>query len=257
MKVHTSALCFALAAAFGASNGFAQASGLPAEAAARQAADDELSARIDAETVARMAADDALRQGTGEAGLSGRYAVTGTGQCLRSSGGFSPTTEFSPLIAIFAPGSNPPGSNVQPQTFTYSGVRTITATGIHTQSTVYNINHPALVATGGMPGALTGGFLPGGGAVLEAEQDFTYTIDADRTLTIVPQGSHATIVRGGGSGLTVETTGAPPLAGKISKDGKSIVLTNADMAVESTTVGTGQPLERICVRTETMYKIAD
>lgn len=252
----------ALALALGASNVFAQAGGLAAEIAARQAADAELAAQINAEAVARMHADQDIRDSlTGENGLSGRYAVVGSASCLRSSAGFSPNAEFLPLINIFPPGNNPPGSNVQPQTFTFTGVRTITPGGMHGQSTVYSLAYPGAVASGFMPGTqplvFTGGFLTGQGNVVEIEQDFTYEISADRTLTITPLGAHGTIVRGAGAGNATETSGAPPLSGRISRDWKIIVLTNADMAVEQTRTGSAQPVDRVCTRVETMYKLAD
>lgn len=220
------------------------------EAAARTAGDMSLNGRVDAEAVARMQADDELRNGEG--GLNGRYAVVGTGLCTRGTAntpGFGTSPEFAPL----------PGSTVQQQSFTYSGVREFDpATGtIHGTSTVYNITYPAAVLGGGVTTSTNGG------AVVQFEQNWTYVLGAERSITITGAGSQGTIVQGvGGIGNLVSTHGAPSLTGSISKDWRTIVLSNAGMAVEHsiTTSPSGAQLvdiPRVCTRTETMTKIAD
>jgi hypothetical protein len=248
MKTGRNAVYLALALALGAPEVFAQAGGLPAEAAARQAADAALGARIDGEAVARMAGDQELRDSLGESGLSGRYAVVGTGNCLRSSLGFRSDPEFVPAVQT--------GSFVQPQTFSYTGIRTIDGSVMHGSSMVYSLTYPSTFFNS------LGSFQSGGGTVVAVQQDHDFTVGADGTLTLTSQGSHGTFTKGSGLvGATVDTVGMPPLAGKISKDGRTIVLTNADMAVERITTtrtdGTATAIDRVCHRVETMYKLAD
>lgn len=198
-----------------------------------------VNARIDAEAVARMAADQQVRDGTTEAGLSGRYAVVGTALCTRASGNFSST---------FAP-----AGTVQPQSFTYRGTRTFDAAGMHGDSLVYSITYPAFAG---------GTFVNAGGAsVVHAAQDWTYEIGPDRTLTIAGSGSQGEVVQGNGAGVAqIRTAGAPPLMGAISKDWRTIVLTNAAMAVEDSIAITPAGefhTPRICTRSETLTKLAD
>lgn len=248
MKAGRTAVYLALALALGAPEVFAQAGGLPAEAGARQAADDALGARIDGEAVARMQADQEIRDSLSESGLSGRYAVVGTGNCLRSSGGFRSDFEFVPAVQA--------GSFVQPQSFSYTGIRTIDGSVMHGSSMVYSLTYPSTFYNS------PGSFQSGGGAVVAIQQDHSFTVDADGTLTLTSQGSHGTFTKGSGLvGATVDTVGMPPLTGRISKDGRTIALTNADMAVEQITTtqtnGTATTISRVCHRTETMYKLAD
>ena len=207
-----------------------------------------LNARIDAESVARMAADEDLRASTSEGQLIGRYTVVGTGLCYRAfPNGFGTSPEFVPLF----------GNTVQQQSFTTLGVREFRADGtIHGASTVYNINYPSMVLNAVAPAPSAGG-----GSVLQFEQDWTYVLGPDRSLTITGAGGHGTVVQGfGGVGNLVETHGAPSLTGTISKDWRTIVLANAAMQVERsvTTTPAGVlvgDVPRVCMRTETLTKI--
>lgn len=248
MKMRRTGIYLALALALGAPEVFAQAGGLPAEAAARQAADDALGARVDGEAVARMQADQEIRDGLSDSGLSGRYAVVGSANCLRSSAGFRSDLELVPAVQT--------GSFVQPQSFSYTGIRTIDGSVMHGSSMVYSLTYPSTFFNS------PGSFQSGGGTVVAIQQDHSFTVDADGTLTLTSQGSHGTFTKGSGLvGATVDTAGMPPLAGKISKDGRTIVLTNADMVVETVTTtqtnGTATTMPRACHRVETMYKLAD
>ena len=211
----------------------------------------DLNGRIDAEAVARMAADDALRGELTENGLTGRYAFVGTGLCLRVTSntvGFSTSPEFAPL----------PGSTEQSQSFTYSGVKEFDGLGnIQGTSTVFNISYPAIAPGVGLVNT-------GGGTVLSFTQNWTYTVGADRSIRITGAGSQGTITHGtGGIGNHVTTHGAPSLAGRVSKDWRTIIVTNESMAVEhsvTTTPDDQQVLAdfpRICTRTETLTKLAD
>jgi hypothetical protein len=207
-----------------------------------------VNARIDEEAVARMQADQDIRDSLTESSLSGRYAVVGTGNCLRSSGGFRSDLEFVPAVQT--------GSFVQPQSFSYTGIRTIDGSVMHGSSMVYSLTYPSTFFNS------PGFFQSGGGTVVAIQQDHSFTVDADGTLTLTSQGSHGTFTKGGGLvGATVDTVGMPPLTGRISKDGRTIALTNADMAVEQITTtqtnGTATTISRVCHRTETMYKLAD
>ena len=214
---------------------------IAAEAAARLAGDT-------GEALARMQADQEIRDSLTESGLSGRYAVVGHASCLRSSNGFRTDLEFVPAVT--------PGSFVQPQSFSYTGTRTIDGTVMHGSSTVYSLTFPSTFFQS------PNSFQSGGGTVVANQQDHTFTVDADGNLTITSQGSHGIFTRGSGLvGATVDTVGMPPLTGKLSKDGRTVVLTNADMAVEQITTtqtnGTATTISRVCTRVETMYKLAN
>lgn len=210
----------------------------------------DLGAAISAEAMARMEADQQIRDSLTESGLSGRYAVVGTGLCTRSTpGGFGTSPEFVPL----------PGSTVQSQSFTYSGIREFNADGtIHGTSTVYSIAYPSVVL-----GVIAPPPSGGGGSVLQFDQNWTYVVGPDRSLTITGAGSQGTITQGGGVGNLVTVHGAPSLTGMISKDWRTIILTNASMQVEHsiTTTPDGATtladFPRVCTRTETLVKLAD
>lgn len=207
-----------------------------------------VNARIDAEAVARMAADQDIRDSLTENGLSGRYAVVGIANCLRSTAGFRTDLDFVPAVA--------PGSQVQPQSFTYTGIRTIDGDVMHSSSLVYSLTYPSTFFQS------PNSFSSGGGAVVQVMQDHSFEIGDDHTLTITGLGAHGTFLQGGpAGGGTVDTVDQPKLTGKISKDGRTIVLTNAEMKVETTTTtptgGTSSSLQRVCTRMETMYKLAD
>lgn len=238
MKLLRTVIYVELALALGVQSAFAEAGGVPAE----------LAARIDAEALARMTADEDLRSSMSEGGLSGRYAVVGTALCTRSSAGFRTDFEFVPALV--------PGSTVQPQSFTYRGIRTFDANGTaQGASTVYSLSYPAFVFQASFANT-------GFGSVVEVEQDFSYTIGPDRTLTMTGQGSHGTVIQGGsGVGAAITTTGAPPLTGAISKDWRTVVLTNAAMTVEhsfsTSPAGVTSDTPRICTRSETLTKLAD
>ena len=214
---------------------------IAAEAAARLAGDT-------GEAVARMQADQEIRDSLTESGLSGRYAVVGIANCLRSTGGFRTDLEFVPAVS--------PGSQVQPQSFTYTGTRTVDGNVMHGSSLVYSLTYPSTFFQS------PSSFQSGGGTVVQVAQDHSIGLGADHTLTLTGLGSHGVFLRGSNLvGGTVDTVGAPALTGKISKDGRTIVLTNAEMAVEMTTTtppgGTPSSLQRVCTRMETLYKLAD
>ena len=224
---------------------------ISAEAAARAAGDQNLNGRVDAESVQRMQADQDIRDSLVEHGISGRWAVVGQGTCYRApSAGFNslPGPEFTPVIA--------PGVLLQPQTFTFSGIRTVNGTHMTGSVMVYNLNMPATFFQ-----APTS-FNSGGGTVNRFDQDFTWTLDPDGTLTLTGDGSHGVITQGGNAvGAALQTTGAPPLSGVMSKDGRMVVMTNTAMQVEHSLVtpigGTTSDTPRVCVRTQTMYKLPD
>jgi hypothetical protein len=170
----------------------------------------------------------------------------GTGNCSRASQGFLASPEFVPNAV--------PGAVIQPQVFTYSGIKIFSGGAIQGSSTVYNISLPALVVGGAFINT-------GAGSVLEFQQAWTYVLGPDHTLTITGAGSEGTTVQGSGVGSIIHVTGAPSLTGRISKDWRTIVLTNASMQVEhsisTSTSGVVNDVPRICVRTETLTKLAD
>jgi hypothetical protein len=222
---------------------------ISAEATARAAGDQNLNGRVDAESVQRMQADQDIRDSLVEHGISGRWSVVGQGTCYRApSAGFSTNPEFMPVLI--------PGATLQPQTFTFSGIRTVNGNHMTGSLMVYNLNMPATFF------ASTTNFNSGGGSVNRFDQDFTWTLDPDGTLTLTGSGSHGTITQGGTLvGAALQTTGAPPLSGMMSKDGRMVVMTNAGMQVEHSLVtpigGTTSDTPRICVRVQTMYKLPD
>lgn len=235
----------------------ARAAGDSNEAAARAAADTNLNGRVDAEAVARMQADQDIRDSLVEHGISGRYSVVGQATCYRAPSGFTSTTgvpagpDFTPVIAA--------GVLLQPQTFTFTGIRTVsggpTSGTMSGSTTVYN-----LVLPGDIIGSTN--VNSGSGNINQLDQQWSFTLDPDGTLTIKGTSTTGTITQGGNLvGATVQTTGAPAVSGVMSRDGRMVVLTNAAMQVEHSLVtpvgGTTTDTPRVCVRMETMYKLPD
>jgi hypothetical protein len=243
MKVRRTAVCLALALALGAPNVFAQAGGLPAEAAARQAADAELGARIDAEAVARMAADQQLHDGINETSVVGRYAMTGSQSCL------SPSTGFNPDFSIrFLPGVT---TTVTSNSIYVHGVFIFQADGHGSSDTLATVvNTPAGFNTPSNTGGVSVQHLTG---------TFDWTLE-DGKLTLFNQTAPSVQVQGPGTGSTGIILNVQPLVGSVGKDAKVITLSNDGLGIETVQrFVNGQTFssDRICGRQRVLTKLAD
>lgn len=248
-------ICFAATIALAAQTANAQVRGLPEEAAARAAADALLEGRINQEIVDRMAADEELRASIGgETTIVGRYAFTGTGSCLSSSTGFRTDFEFEPVLVFPQPPlpNQPPvmGSVIQMNSNTVTGVRTFHPDGTGTSVVTFqSINHPSTLTQ----------IRTGGASISTFEGTFTYMVDGDN-LIIDDEPQIGFVTKGGRSvGAQISVLGVPRFVGKISKDRKTISLTQEDMVVEQLVITplVGQPTttDRVCNRVRNLYRI--
>lgn len=155
--------------------------------------------------------------------LRGDYAFTGTAVCTNSPAGFSP--DLVPL-----------GSNSQ-ASFGTTGVVTFNGDG-----------------TGTLQGRTV--TQPGSVEALDTAIPLTYSVAADRTLTVVQGPSLNTFVAGTLTGQQNSSSGVPPFVGHLSADRKSVVFGTFDPAVETITnlSGPGQN-QRICFRSFTGIRI--
>jgi hypothetical protein len=210
---------------------------IDAEAAASQAADRALGARIDALT---------------ETDIVGKWSVSGETSCLSSSTGFNAT--FNPIIV-------PGGTTIVSQlTASSMGTRTFTADHRGTSegrtnaltfpTTVFGPPPPNVNLGGASLAGINGGF----GWSIEA--DGTLRIDDDFPLVqpfLEPLTRH---------GWTATIDKLPPFIGYVSKDKKTIVLSHPGMQTETSTtrdqngnfIGSSQ---RFCTRHRVLTRLAD
>jgi len=182
--------------------------------------------------------------------LKGDFAVTGTSICVVSGAIITPTSYtlppgFSPTLVPLAPA----GVN----SFSSTGVITFNGDGTGTlagRSIITNLNQPGSVGP------------QSGGAVSAADHviPITYSVAADRTLTIDQGPSLNTFVAGPRAGQQNSSSGVPTAVGHVSSDGKSIVFGSFDPAVETLTrvfPPLDNPIEsvRICHRSTSGIRI--
>ena len=218
-----------------------------------------LQGAINAEVAARAAADQALSERIDrltESDIVGRWAVTGTASCLQSSRGFTP--DFSPVVTIAPPGTPPIVTVVSQLTNTISGSRTFNADGTGTsEAVVHTLAHAGLVF-----GVLGTG--PTGAAnVSTLSGTFVWQIQPDGTLFIDDERApNVFIAPPSRIGSTVVIENRPPFVGHIGKDRRAILLTHPGMSIETSVsfnaagVETGRT-PRFCHRQRTLIRLPD
>jgi hypothetical protein len=156
--------------------------------------------------------------------LRGDYAFTGTAVCTNSPAGFSPD-----LVALTP--------NLQTASFGTTGVVTFNGDG-----------------TGTLQGRTV--TQPQSIEALDTVIPLTYTVAADRTLTIVQGPSLNTFVAGTLAGQQNSSSNVPPFVGHLSADRKSIVFGTFNPGVETITFLTSPAqTQRICFRSFTGIRI--
>jgi hypothetical protein len=241
MNVHRITLPLAVAIATAMSNVFADAGGLPEEAAARQAADANLAVRIDAEAVARMAADQQLRENINETSVVGRYGVTGSQSCLYSSSGFN--ADFS---IRFIPGV---ATTMTANHIYITGVFTFQADGHGTSDTVATVVN--------MPGGFNASGNTGSLGAFRVSGTFDWML-VNGKLTVFNQATASEQVEGPSTGTLGVTLNTPPIAGTIGKDAKVIMLGSEHLGVETsqrTVNGQTISIDRVCPRMRVLTKL--
>lgn len=167
---------------------------------------------------ARVDALEALN----ESSIVGRWAVSGTTNCLQSSRNFD--ANFNPVLV---PGL---ATIVSQLTANSTGIRVFHAggTGTSTGST-QSLTHAATVF-----GAPAGAPLPGA-SIAGIGGDFTWHIQADGTLYIQDRNPIVQPLLAPPSrvGFTATIVDLPPYVGHISKDRRTITLAHPGMAVET------------------------
>lgn len=205
---------------------------LQAEITARQEADASIVARLDA---------------LAETDIVGRWAMTGGTMCLQSTNGFN---------ASLSPQSP---TNVSQLHGTVSAVRTFRADGTGSSTGVTQTLSMPQQSFGLPPSTNTGG-----ASLADLNANFTWSIDAEGRLVIdddnlIPQNFVLPTAR---VGFTVTIENVPSFVGHISKDKKTIVMTHATVALEtsvlrdpSNTVIARTP--RFCARDRVLTRLPD
>lgn len=184
-----------------------------------------------------------------ETDIVGRWAMTGTTLCLQSTSGFHPTF-LNPLTPTVI-------SQLQG---TVSAVRTFKAdgTGSSTGVTQSISMPPQGIGMAPAPGNT------GGPSLADLNANFTWGFDADGRLVIdddnlVPQKLLLPTTR---AGFTVTIHNVPSFVGYVSKDKKTIVLTHATVALETSVLSdpNGNVIAttpRFCTRERVLTRLAD
>jgi hypothetical protein len=160
-----------------------------------------------------MLASSAMAQSRTEM-LKGDFAFTANVVCLNSPAIFFPT--YQPP-AGFSADLRPLGfSNVS--SFSSQGVRTFNGDGTGSARTrSVSVGHP------------------GPASATDSSNQFTYSVAADRTLTIDDGPLLAVAVAGPGAGRQNMITNIPTHVGRVSSDGKSLTLASFNPGVETST----------------------
>ena len=200
-----------------------------------------------------------LRAKVEEPSIAGRWAFTGPQNCLASSTGFNPST----LVPIFLAGS----TVLSPSSTSVSGVRVFgppdaQGKGSGTASaTFYSITQPTFLSpTPPSPPPPAPPIFPpfrtGAASVSTLQSTFIYEIQGENVI-IDDAPAVGQIVKGNPG--TVQTVGNPRFLGKISKDGRTILLAQEDLVVEQSVftpaVGTPVTTDRVCWRERTLIKL--
>ena len=146
--------------------------------------------------------------------LKGDFAVTASGTCVNSPAAILPT--YQPP-AGFSADLRPLGfTNVI--TFSAQGVRTFNGdgTGSATWRSVSLLN-------------------TGTASAIDNSSQFTYSVAADRTLTIDEGPSHDVFVAGVRVGQEISTSNVPSFVGRVSSDGRSLTFASFNPGVETVT----------------------
>ena len=171
---------------------------LATEKAARESADQALSARLDGSGV--------------ETSIVGMWSVTGAQTCLNSSRGFN--ADMSPLVTVVPPGQPVIVTVVTQVTGTVNGTRTFRADGTGTAVAVnQNIGFPSLLY--GFSPTQIGGI--GGATSSTSTGEFVRRIDTDGTLVIEDDRRlvNAFTAPGLRIGTTLVIEDLPPFVGRL------------------------------------------
>jgi hypothetical protein len=162
----------------------------------------------------------------GESDIVGKWAMTGTTNCLQASGGFNPQT-LAPVIPTV-------GTTVVSQLAgTFIGTRTFYAGGTgRSVGTSHSLTFPQSVYGGGMPPSVGG---TGGASTATLDAAFTWSIQADGTLVIDDDNSIPQPFTSPNSllGQTVTIENVPSFVGFVSKDKRTIVVAHPGMSLET------------------------
>lgn len=171
--------------------------------------------------------------------LKGDFAFTGSALCVNSGANFATTPPTPPLgFANLVP--------IGPSFVTTNSVQgTLTFNGDGTGSMVQQF-----VSLGN----------PGAASVIDASNEFAYSVAADGTLTIDTGPSVSITVAGPSAGVQSIIADVPTFTGRLSSDRKSLTFATSTAAVESVTRVVPAPelvtALRICHRTRIGIRIS-
>lgn len=191
-----------------------------------------------------------------ETDIIGRWAITGTTNCLLASAGFDAQT-LSPVIPTA-------GINIVSNfASTFIGMRTFFAGGTgRSVGTSHTISFPQAVYGGGRAPAV-GGF-PGGASAATLDAGFTWTLRPDGVLVIDDDNSIPQPFTQPNSllGQTVTNENVPSFVGFVSKDKRTIVITHPGMSLETGVRRNAAGVElartpRFCTRSRVLTRLPD
>ena len=188
-----------------------------------------------------------------EADIVGRWAMTGSTMCLQSSNGFN--------LQFMSP---QPPTTVSQLHGTISAVRTFRADGTGSATGVsQSVSMPQLLFLGPPPPPSPLGGV-GGASLADLNANFTWSFDAAGRLVIdddnlIPQNFLQPPAR---VGFTVTIENVPSFVGYVSKDKKTIVMTHATMAIETSVVrdpagNVTSRTPRFCARDRVLTRLPD
>jgi hypothetical protein len=147
--------------------------------------------------------------------LKGDFAFTSSVVCVNSPATITPTSYTPP--AGFSADLRPLGFSFV-STFSVQGVRTFNGDG-----------------TGSFTSRVVSLGNPGFASATDSSSQFTYSVAADRTLTIDEGPVHTVGVAGPGVGRQTRFTNIPTFVGRLSSDGRSLTYAAFNPGVETTT----------------------
>lgn len=189
--------------------------------------------------------------GGAESDIIGKWAVTGTTNCLQATRGFDPQT-LSPTVS-------PSSNSVAQLSGTFSGTRIFYAGGSgRSVGTSHTMTFPAT----NYSNLFSGPGFTGGASVATLDATFTWSVQSDGTLVINDDNSIAQPFTAPNSllGQTATIENVPPFVGYVSKDRRTILLTHPGMSMETSVRRNAAGEEqsrtpRFCARSRVMTRL--
>jgi hypothetical protein len=192
--------------------------------------------------------------------IKGAYGFTGTAACLVAPGSTVPPGP-NPTPGVALPNSGFDSSTLRPvdaKVFSRSdsveGIRTFNGDGTGTvKGTAVGITVPPTPQPPGFPN------FPPAARSADFSFSFTYTVDGEGgwTSAMVPGSYIEHYLTGPRTGQTSTVDAIPPVAGMISRDGKTLIAAHITTVIETHTFSNGDVDPQICHRSRVFIKLPD